>query len=349
MNGFDDPCQMPALSYRLRRPGRPAPIRRRGQAHAGTRTWPERCRARQAAARCTRSRSAAESATRTARSSGHPTSAAASCASSASANIPAYYEGILGGQACHQVPAAVRPVRRDHHQRHGRHGHLPPGPGRPRLPVQARADHWPRRPRPALPDHAHRPGAVRARHRAVHDVPAIVRTCSLTLVRNPYFCQWSYAAQPAGYPSRHPVPGSSPSLREQQAEVLAGHADLAHPARLRRPGSGGSVPDPGAHRAEAVDGLTLFLNTRQPPFSSLGAARQAVNYAVDRARILQLSPFRAPGQAAATCQILPPGFPSHQDYCPYTANAVGTVLWHGPDLGRAQAPGPSGPAPRTCR
>ena len=37
-------------------------------------------------------------------------------------------------------PAALRPVGRDRHQRRGGHGHLPPEPGRPRLPLQARAD-----------------------------------------------------------------------------------------------------------------------------------------------------------------------------------------------------------------
>jgi YVTN family beta-propeller protein len=50
-------------------------------------TWPGRCRARPAAARPTRSRSARESVTPTARPSGRPTSAAASCGSSALARI----------------------------------------------------------------------------------------------------------------------------------------------------------------------------------------------------------------------------------------------------------------------
>src|SRR5262249_815971 len=48
---------------------------------------------------------------------------------------------------------------------------------------------------------------------------------SLTLVRNPYFRQWSYAAQPAGYPDVIRIeymagPG------KQQAAVAAGRADL---------------------------------------------------------------------------------------------------------------------------
>ena len=77
----------------------------------------------------------------------------------------------------------------------------------------------------------------------------------------------------------------------------------------------------------------FFLNTRQPPFNNL-KARQAVNYAIDRARIIQLLHFGSPGQAAPTCQILPPGFPGYQRYCPYT---VGTKdgFWNGPDLSKA--------------
>jgi YVTN family beta-propeller protein len=153
---------------------------------------------------------------------------------------------------------------------------------------------------------------------------------SLTLVRNPYFRQWSYAAQPSGYPSviRYRVVAS---VREQQAEVLAGRADLA---QLSYDDQALAAQYPTrVHTALKLWIAYLFLNTRQPPFSSL-AVRQAVNYAIDRARVLQLSHF-APGEAAVACQILPAGFPSHQDYCPYTANA-GDGAWHGPDLGRAR-------------
>ena len=60
--------------------------------------------------------------------------------------------------------AAVRPVRRDHHQRRGGHGHLPPRPRRSRVPVQTRAA--PRRAGPARrPGPHHLPGTVPARHR----------------------------------------------------------------------------------------------------------------------------------------------------------------------------------------
>ena len=77
----------------------------------------------------------------------------------------------------------------------------------------------------------------------------------------------------------------------------------------------------------------LFLNTRQPPFTSL-KARQAVNYAIDRARIMQIY-HDGPGEAAVTCQILPADFPGHQPHCPYTSGPRDGYR-HGPDLATAR-------------
>ena len=75
------------------------------------------------------------------------------------------------------------------------------------------------------------------------------------------------------------------SPAKQESAVIAGRADLAavdgsndqslatrYPARV--------------HTTLKLWTTYLFLNTRQPPFTSL-KARQAVNYAIDRARILQ--------------------------------------------------------------
>ena len=155
---------------------------------------------------------------------------------------------------------------------------------------------------------------------------------SLTLVRNPYFRQWSFAAQPAGYPNvirfeQMADPG------KQQAAVIAGRADLVdidengqpyHPLAVRYPTrvySGLKLGDEG-----------LFLNTRQPPFTSI-KARRAVNYAIDRARIIQL--LHLGSEAAPTCQILPANFPGHQSYCPYTTGPQ-NGSWHGPDMVKAR-------------
>ena len=153
---------------------------------------------------------------------------------------------------------------------------------------------------------------------------------SVTLVRNPYFRQWSYAAQPAGYPSviryeRMASPGS------QESAVIAGQADLALLL------SGDAQPVAVRYPARVYYGLKMnteyaSLNTRQPPFTNI-KARQAVNYAIDRARVIQLY-HPAPGQATATCQMLPPDFPGHSGYCPYTTGA-GDTAWQGPDMAKA--------------
>jgi YVTN family beta-propeller protein len=156
---------------------------------------------------------------------------------------------------------------------------------------------------------------------------------SLTLVRNPYFRQWSYAAQPAGYPNVIRIERMTDPRKEQSA-VAAGRADLV------------AVTDDGLqYRSLAIryparvhSGLKLgtvfvFLNIRQPPFTSL-KARQAINYAIDRGQIIQLLHLSSPGEATPTCQILPADFPSYQRYCPYTAGAKDGA-WHGPDLAKA--------------
>jgi YVTN family beta-propeller protein len=157
---------------------------------------------------------------------------------------------------------------------------------------------------------------------------------SVTLVRNPYFRQWSYAAQPAGYPNVIRIEQMADG-RQQQSAVAAGRADLMdisfsgqlyRPLAVRYP----TRVHPGLKRITTF----LFLNTRQPPFTSL-KARQALNYAIDRARIIQLLHLDSPGQATPTCQVLPTGYPSYQPYCPYTAGPDDGA-WHGPDMKKAR-------------
>ena len=159
------------------------------------------------------------------------------------------------------------------------------------------------------------------------------RGASLTLVRNPYFRQWSYAAQPAGYPDVIRIEQIA-DPRQRQSAVAAGRADVAdvsfdgqlyRPLAVRYPTR--------VHSGLKLTTTYLFLNTRQPPFTSL-KARQAVNYAIDRARIIQLLHLDSPGQATPTCQVLPAGYPSYQPYCPYTAGP-NDGAWHGPDLAMA--------------
>jgi len=156
---------------------------------------------------------------------------------------------------------------------------------------------------------------------------------SLTLVRNPYFRQWSYAAQPAGYPDVIRIEYMTDPGKQQSA-VAAGTADLVEIMENGQPYDSLAVQYPTRlHPGQRLFTTFLFLNTRQPPFTSL-KARQAVNYAIDRARIMQIY-HDGPGEAAVTCQILPADFPGHQPHCPYTSGPRDGYR-HGPDLATAR-------------
>jgi YVTN family beta-propeller protein len=145
------------------------------------------------------------------------------------------------------------------------------------------------------------------------------------VVRNPHFHQWSFAAQPDGYPNviRWLYEKSS---RAGVDAVLAGRADAT------------AIPY-WNESAEAVRGLVddlarsfptrlhtqvepetdyVNLNTRVAPFNNV-LVRRALNYAVDRRKLVELSGGSA--LADPTCQLVPPNFPGHQSYCPYTRNA----------------------------
>ena len=74
------------------------------------------------------------------------------------------------------------------------------------------------------------------------------------------------------------------------------------------------------------------MNTNLAPFNNV-KARQAVNFALDRNALVNF--FGGPVLASPVCQVLPPGFPGHVDYCPYTASPGGT--WSAPDIEKAKA------------
>jgi peptide/nickel transport system substrate-binding protein len=156
---------------------------------------------------------------------------------------------------------------------------------------------------------------------------------SFTLVRNPHFHQWSFAAQPAGYPDVIRFDYVADPHRQLSA-VTAGRADLVDLLANSQPSRALGLRYPTRLHSSLKTGTTyVFLNTRQPPFNNV-KVRQAVNYAIDRAHLMSLFGL-APGEAAVTCQILPADFPGHQPYCPYTAGGSNRS-WHGPDMGKAR-------------
>jgi peptide/nickel transport system substrate-binding protein len=94
----------------------------------------------------------------------------------------------------------------------------------------------------------------------------------------------------------------TPSLARRQLDALA----VSRPGRL--------------HVTPTALTVVFFLNTRLPPFTDV-RVRRAVNEAVDRARLTRLL---GPG-FSATCQILPPDFPSYRRTCPYATGRSGRL------------------------
>jgi peptide/nickel transport system substrate-binding protein len=153
-------------------------------------------------------------------------------------------------------------------------------------------------------------------------------------VRNPYFREWSHAAQPDGNPDEIVMRfGLSPA--QEVRAIEHGRADWAFdpvPASLL-PGIATELP---AQVHSYLWTTTVFLqfNTTVPPFNSL-RARQALNDAIDRAAVARFYGGRL--AAAPTCQILPPGLLGYRRYCPYTRDlTAASSRWKAPDLAKAR-------------
>ena len=162
---------------------------------------------------------------------------------------------------------------------------------------------------------------------------------SLTLGRNPYFHEWSKAAQPDGYPDRIVVEmGGTPDGAVDA--VIRGKADAFSTAQSETPPSESRLAAIETRYASQVREnpqpatIYLFLNTRLAPFDRLDV-RRALNYAADRGAAV--SALGGPVVAQATCQILPPYSPGYRPYCPYTAGTTAQGTWTAPDLARARA------------
>jgi peptide/nickel transport system substrate-binding protein len=153
----------------------------------------------------------------------------------------------------------------------------------------------------------------------------------LVMKRNPYYHEWSHAAQPAGFPDEI-TQSYGLTVEAQITAIENGQADWtleAPPAdRLNELGTKYA---PQTH----VETLTAFwyapMNVNLAPFTSL-KARQAVNYAIDRNALVKI--FGGPKLAVPSCQVLPPGFPGYKPYCPYTKNPGST--WSAPDVAKAK-------------
>src|SRR5205809_1040415 len=117
--------------------------------------------------------------------------------------------------------------------------------------------------------------------------------------------------------SRGRTPNSSRSSRSPTHQSFL---------RMHRP----SMQDQSRYRAARLT-WSPPMTPRIAPFDS-EKARKAVAYAIDRKTMVNL--FGGPVLASPVCQVLPPEFPGHVDYCPYTKDPGGK--WSAPDLDKAK-------------
>ncbi|MGH2887141.1 MAG: ABC transporter substrate-binding protein, partial [Solirubrobacteraceae bacterium] len=171
-----------------------------------------------------------------------------------------------------------------------------------------------------------------------HPIPATgpyqiahITPAQTTLVRNPYFHEWSRAARPDGYPDKILLRTAKSASAEVTA-VERGSADVAlDPPPADRLGELQTRFASQLHVLGALYEDSLILNTRVAPFNDI-RVRRALNYAVDRAEIGRLV---GPG-AEPTCQTLTPWFTGYDRYCPYTLNPSPSGAWRAPELATAR-------------
>jgi peptide/nickel transport system substrate-binding protein len=155
----------------------------------------------------------------------------------------------------------------------------------------------------------------------------------LRFVRNPFFREWSHAAQPDGNPDViewkfAPSPAQAVLAVEQdRADISAALIPTTQLRRLRARIPGRLHQSPSF----AVD--FIALNTRRRPFDDV-RVRQALNYAIDRKTIARI--YGAAAGARPLCQTLAPGFPGYEGYCPYTLGPTRTGRWTAPNLALAR-------------
>ena len=157
----------------------------------------------------------------------------------------------------------------------------------------------------------------------------------LVLTRNPYFRQWSAAAQPAGFPNRIVV-RTNYSQAQQVTAVEQGRADMTWdpPTPSDSTVLGQNFPLQ-LHQGPVRQTSYVWLDVRSAPFDNL-LARRALNYAVDRGTLGRLGLGIDGAGGRSTCQLLPPDFPGYVPYCPYTEEPTASGRWRAPDLAKAQ-------------
>ena len=164
------------------------------------------------------------------------------------------------------------------------------------------------------------------------------KQAEIELVRNPRFRVWSAAAQPEGFPDQI-VERFGYTAKSAVEAVERGTADITGDNTANQPWAPSLASmlqtrySSQLHSAPMPGTVALWLNTRLPPFNNL-RVRQALNYAVDRNRLVALA--GGPDVAQVSCQVLPPNVGGFRRYCPYTLQPNPAGTYNGPDLAKAQ-------------
>jgi YVTN family beta-propeller protein len=183
---------------------------------------------------------------------------------------------------------------------------------------------------PGTPDRE--PGSRTAPGTGPYRIARASRT-EIRFVRNPLFREWSHAAQPAGNPDTI-VWQTMPTAQTAVTAVSQGRADWFYgqlpldqyrQLQLREPAQLHSSPQFAVEFAP--------INTHLAPFADV-RVRQALNYAIDRARVVQL--YGGPDFATPACQPIAPGLRGYSAYCPYTRHPRPDGVWNAPDMTRAR-------------
>jgi peptide/nickel transport system substrate-binding protein len=157
----------------------------------------------------------------------------------------------------------------------------------------------------------------------------------MRLVRNPYYHEWSAAAQPAGYPDTIIARFDRPDAAQLRT-VERGGADFYTLADNIGAAAVRTLEVKHASQLHANPTLTttfFAFNLDAPPFDDV-RVRRAVNYAWNR----KLAPALEGGRLfiRATCQVLPPNMPGYRRYCPYSVNPQPDGSYTGPNVAQAR-------------
>ena len=160
-----------------------------------------------------------------------------------------------------------------------------------------------------------------------------VSPTEIRFVRNPFFHEWSHAAQPTGNPNSivwrtvRSARAALTAIQQRRADWFFGQIPAAQSRQLE-------LQVPAQLHSNPLFGVEFIpLNTNLPPFND-HRVRQALNDAIDRGNIAQL--YGGSRFATPTCQPIAPALAGYRRYCPYTLHPRAGGAWSAPNLARAR-------------